>query len=209
MNAFALVEASFALDRLGRRGEAAELLHQCAEAYPKSPWGTAASARLKKQNDRPPHESPEAAALLALDIAPREALDPLGEQQPVEPSVLEDLMDQARDAAILSRPLVMRPIPSPLLRLTLPEPFENRGAVRVRGFSDVEDSAAGRAAESACAVNNGKGGSVEWHSVKQDSCAASPQRQARASRSPLLGAAGSRVFRLTECHSTMSRMAFS
>ncbi len=139
MNAFALVEAAFALDRLGRRGEAVELLHQCAEAYPKSPWGTAASARLKKQNDRPPHESAEAAALLALDIAPREALDPLGEQQPVEPSVLEDLMDQARDAAILSRPLVMHPIPSPLQRLTLPEPFENRGTVRVRGFSDIED----------------------------------------------------------------------
>ena len=138
MNAFALVEAANALDRLGRRGEAAELRRQCAETYPKSPWGAAAAAPGKK-DDRPPHESPEAAALLALDIPAREPLDPLGEQQPVEPSVLEDLMDRASDAAILSLPLVLRPIPSPLLRLTVPEPFENRGAVRVRGFPDGED----------------------------------------------------------------------
>ena len=38
MDAFALVEAAHALDRLGRPGEAARLLRQCAEAYPKSPW---------------------------------------------------------------------------------------------------------------------------------------------------------------------------
>ncbi len=139
MDAFALVEAAHALDRLGRPGEAARLLRQCAEAYPKSPWGAAAAARLKKKDGRPPHDLPEAAPLLALDIAAREPLDPLGEQQPPEPSVLEDLMDRACDAAILARPLAMHPIPSPLLRLTAPEPFENRGAVRVGGFSDVED----------------------------------------------------------------------
>ncbi|HVS35816.1 MAG TPA: tetratricopeptide repeat protein [Gemmataceae bacterium] len=139
MNAFALVEAAFSLDKLGRRGEAAELLRQCSETYPKSPWGDLAAARRKKNDDRPPHALPEAGRLLALDVPAREPLDPLGEQQPPEPSVLEDLMDRAGETAILSRPLVMRPIPSPLLRLPLPDPYENRGAVRVRGFTDLDD----------------------------------------------------------------------
>ncbi len=139
MNAFALVEAAHAHDRLGQHGEAAALLRQCAETYPKSPWGAVASARLKKNDARPPHALPEAGKLLALDVQAREPLDPLGEQQPVEPSVLEDEMDRACGAAILSQPLVMHPFPSPLLRLTVPEPFENRGAVRVRALANVED----------------------------------------------------------------------
>ena len=66
-------------------------------------------------------------------------LDPLGEQQPSEQSVFDDLVDRACQAAIVNRPLVLRPIPSPLLRLTMPEPFENRDAVRVRALADVED----------------------------------------------------------------------
>jgi tetratricopeptide (TPR) repeat protein len=139
MNAFAWVEAAHALHRLGRNDEAAALLRQCSETYPKSQWGEIAAARLKESDERPPHALAEAGRLLALDIQAREPLDPLGEQQPPETSVLEDLMDRACDAAILSRPLVVHPIPSPLLRLTMPEPFENRGTVRVRGFTDVED----------------------------------------------------------------------
>ena len=33
----------------------------------------------------------------------------------------------------------MRPVPSPLLRLTMPEPFEYRDTVLVSGFPNEED----------------------------------------------------------------------
>jgi len=139
LNAFALVEAAYSFNQLGRRDEAARRLKECAETYPNSPWSAVASARLTKHDDRPPHALPEAEKLLALGPQPAEPLDPLGEQQPPETSVLEDLMDQACQRAILSRPLAMRPIPSQLLRLELPEPFGNRGAVRVRSLGAVDD----------------------------------------------------------------------
>ena len=136
MNAFALVEAASAQEHLGRKAEAAQLLLRCKEEYPKSPWSMVAAARLKKADAHAPHARPDAEQLLALGPQPVETLDPLGEQQPVETSVLDDLMDRACQAAILNRPPAVHPVPSPLLRLTLPEPFENRGAVRVRGLGD-------------------------------------------------------------------------
>jgi tetratricopeptide (TPR) repeat protein len=139
MNAFALLEAAHAQRRLGRTVEAAKLWRQCIEEYPKSPWADAAAARLKKGEAQPPHAIPEAEKLLSLGPQPVEPLDLLGEQQPADSSMLEALMDRACEAAILSRPLVLHPIPSPLLRLTVPEPFENRGAVRVRGPEAGED----------------------------------------------------------------------
>ena len=141
MNAFALVEAAYALDRLDRPEESAKRLRQCVENYPKSPWSRVAEAWLKKgkRDPGPPHALPEAVKLLALDPQPLAPLDPLGEQQPPEQSVFDDLVDRACEAAIVNRPLVLRPIPSPLLRLTMPEPFENRDAVRVRALSDVEE----------------------------------------------------------------------
>jgi len=141
MNAFALVEAAYALDRLGRAEESEQRLQQCVADYPKSPWGRVAETWLKKGKRAPvpPHALPEAAKLLALDPQPPVPLDPLGEQQPPEQSVFDDLVDRACQAAIVNRPLTLRPIPSPLLRLTTPEPFENRDAVRVRALSDVEE----------------------------------------------------------------------
>jgi cellulose synthase operon protein C len=84
-----------------------------------------------------PHAQPEAAKLLALGPQAPTPLDTLGEQQPAPPTAFDELLDGACQAAILARPLALRPIPSPLLRLRLPEPFENRGMVR--GVWAVED----------------------------------------------------------------------
>ena len=72
-------------------------------------------------------------------LRPPVPLDPLGEQQPSDQGVFDDLVDRACQAAIVGRPLVLRPLPSPLLRLTMPEPFENRDAVRVHALTAVED----------------------------------------------------------------------
>ncbi len=141
MNAFALVEAAYALDRLGRPEESTKLLNQCVEDYPKSPWSAIAGAWLKKgkRDPGPPHARPEASRLLALDAQPPGPLDPLGEQQPSDQGVFDDLVDRACQAAILNRPLVLRPLPSPLLRLTVPEPFADRDTVRIRPPAAVED----------------------------------------------------------------------
>jgi tetratricopeptide (TPR) repeat protein len=111
MNAFALLEADYARAKLG------------------SPEGMSNA----------PHTGAEAAKLLTLGPQPPAPLDPLGEQQPAEPTVFDDLLDKACQAAILARPLALRPIPSPLLRLNVPEPFENRGTVRVSALSAVKD----------------------------------------------------------------------
>jgi len=138
MNAFALTEAAYAQAKLGRREEAAKLLTQCANDYPQNPW-SAAVKRKKDLGDGAPHARAEAAKLLELRPQPPAPLDTLGEQQPADPTVFDDLLDRACQAAILARPLALRPIPSPLLRLTLPEPFENRGTVRVRALLTVED----------------------------------------------------------------------
>ncbi len=141
MNAFALAEAAYALDRLGLPEESVKRLRQCVEDYPKSPWARVAEAWLKKGNrdPGPPHALPAAAKLFALEPQPPGPLDPLGEQQPPEQSVFDDLVDRACRAAVVNRPLVLRPIPSPLLRLTTPEPFEYRDTVRVHALSDVEE----------------------------------------------------------------------
>jgi tetratricopeptide (TPR) repeat protein len=99
-----------------------------------------AQAKLERQGrGEAPHTQAEAAKLLALGPQPPAPLDPLGEQQPTEASVFDDQLDRACQAAILNRPLALRPIPSPLLRLSLPEPFENRGTVRVHPLAAVED----------------------------------------------------------------------
>ena len=141
MNAFALVEAAHALTRNGRHEDAESLLHQCIEDYPKSPWSAVGSERLKPAKGKlpPPHALAEAGKLLALGPQPVDPLDPLGDQQPSDGTVLENLLDRVCEAAILGRPPVLRPIPSPLLRLTMPELFENRGTVRVRSREAVED----------------------------------------------------------------------
>ena len=141
MNAFALAEAAYAFDRLGRPEEAAGRLRQCIKEYPKSPWSAVAESWLKKgkRDAGPPHARPEAVKLLALEVQPAGPLDPLGEQQPVEQSVFDDLLDRACQAAILNRPLTLRPLPSPLMRLTMPEPFENRGAVRIAAPPAADD----------------------------------------------------------------------
>ena len=141
MNSFALVEAGYAFERLERPEEAARLWRQCSEDYPKSPWSAVAGAWLNrgKRDPGPPHALPEAVKLLALDPAPPGPLDPLGEQQPSDQVVLDDLVDRACQAAILNRPLLLHPVPSPLLRLSLPEPFENRDTVRVHSPVAVED----------------------------------------------------------------------
>jgi tetratricopeptide (TPR) repeat protein len=130
MNAFALAEAAYAQAKLGRPEEAAKLLGQCANDYPQSPWSKGGDA---------PHTRAEAIQLLALGPQPPGPLDALGEQQPDEPSVFDDLMDRACQAAIMGRPLALRPIPSSLIHLRLPEPFEYRGTVRVQGLPAVED----------------------------------------------------------------------
>jgi cellulose synthase operon protein C len=111
LNVFALREAAYAQAKLG------------------SPAG----------ENTAPHMQQEAAKRLTLGPQPPAPLDLLGEQQPAGATVFDDLLDQACQAAILARPLVLRPLPSPLLRLNVPEPFENRGAVRVAALSAVED----------------------------------------------------------------------
>jgi len=111
MNAFALREAAYAQAKL------------------ESPAG----------ENTAPHIRTEAAKLLTLGPQPPAPLDPLGEQQAAEATVFDDLLDKACQAAILARPLALRPIPSPLLRLITPEPFENRGTIRVGALSAVED----------------------------------------------------------------------
>jgi hypothetical protein len=92
-----------------------------------------ALARLDQavKGDDAPHAKAEAIKLLTLGLQPPVPLDPLGEQQPADSTAFDDLLDRACQAAILARPLALRPIPSPLLRLSLPEPFENRDTVRV------------------------------------------------------------------------------
>ena len=109
MNAFALREAAY------------------AQAQLESPAGGVVA----------PHAQPEAAKLLALGPQAPAPLDTLGEQQPAPPTAFDELLDEACQTAILARPLALRPIPSPLLRLRVPEPFENRGTVR--GEWAVED----------------------------------------------------------------------
>jgi cellulose synthase operon protein C len=118
MNAFALREAAYAQAKLGSPEEV---------------------NKKKGIGDDAPHARAEAAKLLTLGLQPPAPLDPLGEQQAAEPTVFDDLLDRACQAAILARPLALRPIPSPLLRLNVPEPFEHRGTVRVGALSAVED----------------------------------------------------------------------
>ncbi len=137
MNAFALAEAAYAQAKLGQREETAQLLAQCAKDYPQSPWDKA--EKKKKGEDDAPHARAEAAKLLVLGPQPPAPLDTLGEQQPADATVFDDLLDRASQAAILGRSLALRPIPSPLIRLRVPEPFENRGTVRVHGLPAVED----------------------------------------------------------------------
>ena len=141
MNAFALVEAAYAFDRLGRPEESGKLLDQCVADYPKSPWSAVADGwrQKAKRDPGPPHARPEAAKLLALEARPPEPLDPLGEQQPAEQSVFDDLVDRACQAAIVNRPLALRPLPSPLLRLIVPEPFADRDTVRIHALPAADD----------------------------------------------------------------------
>ncbi len=138
MNAFALAEAACAQANYGRRQEAMKLLAECIKDYPQSPW-SAIDHTIKSLETDAPHLHAEAAKLMVLGPQPPAPLDPLGEQQPAESSVFEEMLDRACQAAILERPLALRPIPSPRPRLSLPEPFENRGTVRVAAPPSVED----------------------------------------------------------------------
>ncbi len=58
MNAFALVEAAYALDRLDRPEESAKRLRQCVEDYPKSPWSRVAESWPKKGSATPARRTP-------------------------------------------------------------------------------------------------------------------------------------------------------
>jgi tetratricopeptide (TPR) repeat protein len=138
LNAFALAEAAYAQAKLGRREEAAKLLARCIKDYPQSPWSVL-DHTLKSLESDAPHAHAEAAKLLTLGPQPPAPLDTLGEQQPAGPTAFDDLLDRACQAAVLGRPLALRPIPSPLIHLKLAEPFENRGTVRVSASSAVED----------------------------------------------------------------------
>jgi tetratricopeptide (TPR) repeat protein len=141
LHALALAEAANVQARLKQRGEAEKLWKRLVDSYPETPWAEAARLRLAgKGDDRtPPHALPEAERLLALPVQPPPPLDPLGGQQPSDQSVFEDQVEQACQAAVVARPLALKPAPAPLLHLAPPEPFEHRGAVRVRSLDALDE----------------------------------------------------------------------
>jgi tetratricopeptide (TPR) repeat protein len=141
LHALALSEAAYVRVRLKERGEAEKLWKQIVDTYPKSPWAEEARKRLAgKGDDRtPPHARPEAEQLLALPIQPPAPLGPLGEQQPSDQSAFDDRVEEACQAAVVARPLALKPAAAPLLRLAPPEPFEHRGAVRVRSLAALDE----------------------------------------------------------------------
>jgi TolA-binding protein len=131
LSAFALVEAAHTASQLNQPGEAEKLLRRVVRGYPKSPWAEIAQERLRTPSETPPHDVQSAATLLAPETKQLPPLEMLGHQQAVR-SALDDAVEIAYQAAILSRKPPERPGPVPFTRLTLPEPFEHQQLIPLR-----------------------------------------------------------------------------
>jgi tetratricopeptide (TPR) repeat protein len=131
--ALALVEAAHVLTLLKEPAEAEKHLRRVLRDYPKTSWAAVARERLKpNEGERPaPHTLAGAVSLLAPELKQPLPQDPLGEQRSTDAGVFESQLEEACQAAVLARPLVLRPVPAPWVRLQLPDPFEHRCAVDV------------------------------------------------------------------------------
>jgi tetratricopeptide (TPR) repeat protein len=130
LSALALIEAAGARAKLKQPDEAEKLLQKVVSDFAGSKWAATARERLQAPaGGVPARDLPAAVRQLTPDLNQPLPLEQLGPMQTDWPST-DDPTAEASQAYLLSRAAPERQAPAPMLKQTLPEPFEHREDVR-------------------------------------------------------------------------------
>jgi TolA-binding protein len=130
LSSVALVEAARAHAELKQRDQAEKLLRQALRDYPESKVADIARERLQALADGKPFPRRDI-AVPAPEIHQPPAVLFASQPQPDRASLEDPTAELSLPAALTASPPERR-TPAPFLRLTLPDPFEHRQAIRLR-----------------------------------------------------------------------------